>query len=193
MVGLDGSLSCDPDLTAKVYLPRREVVVTVDALLFSDAVDEALDVRQGGVHHHLAVDVGVALRPLHHFDVALEGRPSEPREIPVFQGLGALLLGSPDEDVGDPVADAPGARVQHEPDPLHRVETDLDEVVTRSQGAELPYSSTDVEPFRVRDRVVAKPLGGPVRLGAARASPAPPVLPSHSRRYGALEQPHQGR
>jgi hypothetical protein len=48
--------------------------------------------------------------------------------------------------LGDPVADAPRTRVQEQPDPLELIDRDLDEVVARTQRAELQIPLPGVGP-----------------------------------------------
>ena len=86
-------------------LASSEVVMTVGPLFLPNPVNQAQDVQHGGVHHELAVGESVVLRPFHHLDVLLEGRPSKTCQVAVLKLLGVLILGSLDEHAGDVVAD----------------------------------------------------------------------------------------
>ena len=114
---------------AEVFLSGGEVVVAVDALLLSQALDEGAEVGDGGVHHELAVGEGVALGPLHHLDVLVEGGPAQGCEVAVFELCGVLLLGAAYEGGGDVVAYAARAGVEDDPHAVVLVEADLYEVV----------------------------------------------------------------
>ena len=112
--------------------------------------DEGAQVGYGGVHHELAVGEGVALGPLHHLDVLLEGGAAQGGEVAVFELCGVLLLCAAYEGGGDVVAYAARAGVEDDPDALVLVEADLDEVVAGAEGAQLAQCPVLVEAGGVR-------------------------------------------
>ncbi len=140
--GPDGTLAGDPHLLAPVSLLHGVVVVAVDALGLDDLGHGRSQSRKCGIHHLLAIAPGVALGPEHVGDVGVELRPAlgQPGQVAVLEDL-ALLLGDQASrlDVGrrQLVADAPAARVQHDPDAVALVQADLDEVVAAAEAAEL--------------------------------------------------------
>ena len=93
-------------------------------------------------HHDLAVDARVTLRPVHreHVVGVVLAAFRQIRQVLVRQidhPAAHLLLRQGDEVRADGVADAARAGVQHEPDALRLVETDLDEVIARAERTEV--------------------------------------------------------
>ena len=159
--GPDGTLAGDPHLLAPVGLLDGVVVVAVDALGLDSVGHGRPQSRQCGVHHLLAVAPGVALGPEHVRHVGVELRPAlrQPGQVAVLEDL-TLLLGDQasrlDVGRGQLVADAPAARVQHDPDAVALVQADLDEVVAASEAAELHrrWSSSDARRARMPNPAV---------------------------------------
>ena len=82
--------------------------------------------------------------------------------------------------------------MEHHPDAHLRVDADLDEVIARAEGAQLPHSPIHVEPLRAGHGVVEEPLLRPPGTRSSRLSPPlPAVLSSHACRDRAPEQPDQ--
>ena len=88
-----------------------------------------------------------SLRPEHRPGVVLEERVlafDEVGQVAVGQGMTELLLLQLlarllDEVGADPIADPTAAGVQHDPEPVGFVETELDEVVARAERAEVDH------------------------------------------------------
>jgi hypothetical protein len=121
----------------------REVVVTVDPLLFHDGRTHPLgDLADDAIHHLLTVEQGEVLRPAQLADVGVEliGSLHEVGQVTVGQrdpvALGELGRDL-DVSLGDLVTDAPGAGVKEQPDGIVLVQAHLDEVVPGAQRSQL--------------------------------------------------------
>lgn len=133
--GADSALARNPDIGAVVMLARDVVMVAVDDFAgHREGRQVTAQRRQHEIDHAGAVGGGVVLCPVHGGDIVGElRRPfAEPGQVAVGQlQLRSLGLAPRqfDEVLADGVADAAAARMQHDPDALRLVETDLDEMV----------------------------------------------------------------
>jgi len=173
-----------------VALGLGEVVVAVDALgLHDPGAGPLAHARRDAVHHLLAVEQGEVLCPpqLGEVGVELGGALDEVGQV----GVGELdppalreLAGDRDVALRDPVADAPRAGVQEQPDPVRLVGGDLDEVVAGTQRPELQRPVRDgrrrveARGGRLGREDVDAPLGG----GGQSV-----VAPTGRQRHGPLE------
>ena len=114
-----------------------------------DRVPGQLEPRQGGaqrIEHqleHLGAVLGrIVLRPPEGLDVEFErpGALAQIRKVPVRQlriQRQQLLAGERDEVAADPIPNPARARVEHHPHAVALVETELDEVIAATEGADL--------------------------------------------------------
>src|SRR5690606_28227036 len=99
-----------------------------------------------------------------------------------------------DEEGADAVADAARTAVQHDPDTVVLVETDLDEVVARAESAEVPDVPSAVELRMACDDALVsglQPLPCGLRFGRDAVAPRTTVVATAAVgapvRHGALD------
>src|SRR5882724_6956442 len=140
LAGADGPLAGDQDLLAEMRLLRDVVVMAEDGLRELHLGAELPDHRSVQVEHRLPVLHRVPLRPEEVAPVLvhLPGAGEKDGQVPIGQVLVVRQLLRPlDVDLCQRLADVPAAGVEHHPDALVRVQTQLDEVVAAAQRAEL--------------------------------------------------------
>ena len=197
--GGDGALAREPHLPAEVLLALGVVVVAVDLLQpLHPGAGPPLEAGHHPVHHLLAVEQRVGLRPAHlaHVVVELVGALLEVGQVALVVGQpdpegAAPVARDPDVVLGDLVADAAGAGVQEQPDRPVLVARHLEEVVARAQGAELVAPGAGVGRGPQVDLVGQ--LGEPVDALLGVAAPDPLVGRAGRQRDGVRDHPAHAR
>src|ERR1051326_296294 len=141
----DGALARDKHVLAILVLPGHVgVMATYDfhTGLERGNFSRALYRRDHIPHHQIAVRQGVVLRPVHRADVVLEVLRAlwQVGKILVRQvdhPLAHILLRQLNEKRAKAIAYATRSRMQQEPNVLALIETDLDEVVPRTQRSQV--------------------------------------------------------
>src|SRR6266567_5698322 len=161
----DSAFASDQNVLVVMAFAGHIVVVAVDGLQLGNQRAHLTRITyriEDLVHHQVAVRARKVLRPFDGLDVIVKmlGAFRKIGEILVRQVAEELLhvLASQlDEVAAHAIADAPRTAVQHEPDHVRFIETNLDEVVAGSQGAQMIRVVSAIElRMLFKDGIVAR-------------------------------------